>query len=113
MHHLASRRQQYENEAKQSAMNRVNVASIKQSNESMAVMKELMTQQAVLYPNCTENLDRARDKLNLAMQERKIYEKLREKAFEEFKQELNAQEKKEIDELVSFNYNDNNMETGE
>ena len=36
MHHLASRRQQYENEAKQSAMNRVNIASIKQSNESMS-----------------------------------------------------------------------------
>ena len=113
MHHLASRRQQYENEAKQSAMNRVNIASIKQSNESMAVMKELMTQQAVRIRIVQKNLDRARDKLNLAMQERKIYEKLREKAFEEFKQELNAQEKKEIDELVSFNYNDNNMETGE
>lgn len=113
MHHLASRRQQYENEAKQSAMNRVNIASIKQSNESMAVMKELMTQQAVRIRITQKNLDRARDKLNLAMQERKIYEKLREKAFEEFKQELNAQEKKEIDELVSFNYNDNNMETGE
>lgn len=113
MHHLASRRQQYKNEAKQSAMNRVNIASIKQSNESMAVMKELMTQQAVRIRIAQKNLDRARDKLNLAMQERKIYEKLREKAFEEFKQELNAQEKKEIDELVSFNYNDNNMETGE
>ena len=113
MHHLASRRQQYENEAKQSAMNRVNIASIKQSNESMAVMKELMTQQAVRIRIAQKNLGRARDKLNLAMQERKIYEKLREKAFEEFKQELNAQEKKEIDELVSFNYNDNNMETGE
>ena len=113
MHHLASRRQQYENEAKQSAMNRVNIASIKQSNESMAVMKELMTQQAVRIRIAQKNLDRARDKLNLAMQERKIYEKLREKSFEEFKQELNAQEKKEIDELVSFNYNDNNMETGE
>ena len=113
MHHLASRRQQYEHEAKQSAMNRVNIASIKQSNESMAVMKELMTQQAVRIRIAQKNLDRARDKLNLAMQERKIYEKLREKAFEEFKQELNAQEKKEIDELVSFNYNDNNMETGE
>lgn len=113
MHHLASRRQQYENEAKQSAMSRVNIASIKQSNESMAVMKELMTQQAVRIRIAQKNLDRARDKLNLAMQERKIYEKLREKAFEEFKQELNAQEKKEIDELVSFNYNDNNMETGE
>ena len=113
MHHLASRRQQYENEAKQSAMNRVNIASIKQSNESMAVMKKLMTQQSVRIRIAQKNLDRARDKLNLAMQERKIYEKLREKAFEEFKQELNAQEKKEIDELVSFNYNDNNMETGE
>ena len=112
MHHLASR-QQYENEAKQRAMNRGNIASIKQSNESMAVMKELMTQQAVRIRIAQKNLDRARDKLNLAMQERKIYEKLREKAFEEFKQELNAQEKKEIDELVSFNYNDNNMETGE
>ena len=82
MHHLASRRQQYENEAKQSAMNRVNIASIKQSNESMAVMKELMTQQAVRIRIAQKNLDRARDKLNLAMQERKIYEKLREKAFE-------------------------------
>ena len=38
---------------------------------------------------------------------------MREKGIEEYKQELNAQEKKEIDELVSFNYNDNNMETGE
>ena len=120
MHHLASRRQQYENEAKQSAMNRVNIASIKQSNESMAVMKELMTQQAVRIRIAQKNLDRARDKLNLAMQERKIYEKLREKAFEEFKQEFLiirlrgiSREKKEIDELVSFNYNDNNMETGE
>ena len=96
-------------------MNRVNIASIKQSNESMAVMKELIGSPAGCpYPKLHRKiLTRARDKLNLAMQERKIYEKLREKAFEEFKQELNAQEKKEIDELVSFNYNDNNMETGE
>ena len=36
---------------------------------------------------------------------RKVQEKLKEKAFEEFLQELNAQEMKEIDEVVSFNYN--------
>lgn len=113
MSDLAVRRHQYENEARQSAMNRINIAGIKHNNDSMAVMKELMTQQAVRIRIAQKNLDKARDKLNLAMQERKVYEKLREKAFEEFMQELNAQEKKEIDELVSFNYNDNNMETGE
>ena len=43
------------------------------------------------------------------MKDRKIHEKLKEKAFDEFKLELNDQEKKEIDELVSFNYNDNNQ----
>ena len=32
------------------------------------------------------------------------YEKLKEKAFEEFKAEVNAQEQKEIDQLVSFRF---------
>mgnify|MGYP007124825442 CR=1 FL=1 len=41
-----------------------------------------------------------------AVKERKVQEKLKEKAFEQFLQELNAQEMKEIDEVVSFNYND-------
>lgn len=50
-------------------------------------------------------------KLNEAMQERKIHDKLKEQAFEEFKADLAAQEMKEIDEVVSFNYND--RETGE
>lgn len=113
MRALLLRRRQYENEAKQNAMEKLNISKIKHSNEYVAVMKELIKQQAVRVRIAQKNLDKAREKLNLAMQERKIYEKLRENAFDEFKRELNAQEKKEIDELVSFNYNDNNMETGE
>lgn len=54
-----------------------------------------------------KNLDKARQKLNDAMQERKTYEKLKENAFEQFKLEINDEEKKEIDQLVSFKYNDN------
>lgn len=38
------------------------------------------------------------------MKERKTYEKLKERAFEEFKLELNAAEQKEVDELVSFRH---------
>lgn len=113
MRELLLRRRQYENEAKQNAMEKLNIPEMKRSNESIAAMKELMKQQAVRIRIAQKNLDHAREKLNLAMQERKIYEKLKEKAFDEFKLELNAQEKKEIDELVSFTYNDNNMETGE
>ena len=44
------------------------------------------------------------EKLDNAMKERKTYEKLREKAFEQFKIEIEAQERKEIDELVSFRF---------
>ena len=39
------------------------------------------------------------------MIERKTHEKLKEKAFEDFQKELKATEAKEIDELVSFTYN--------
>jgi flagellar FliJ protein len=39
------------------------------------------------------------------MIDRKTHEKLKENEFEEFKIELNNQEKKEIDELVSFTHN--------
>jgi flagellar FliJ protein len=45
------------------------------------------------------------------MKDRKIHEKLKENAFEEFKIELNNEEKKEIDQLVSFTYSDKVKDT--
>ena len=50
------------------------------------------------------NVEVARKKLEKVVQERKIQEKLKEKAFEAFQKELLMQEQKEIDELVSFRY---------
>ena len=49
-------------------------------------------------------MELARIQLTEAMKERKTHEKLREKAFEEFKSELLHEESKEVDELVSFKY---------
>ena len=40
-----------------------------------------------------------------AIKERKIHEKLKEKQFEIFLQELNQEEMKEIDQLISYQYN--------
>ena len=53
-----------------------------------------------------KTLEMARIELNRVMVERKTHEKLRERAFEEFKQEIAQAESKEIDELVSYNYHE-------
>lgn len=105
---LLTRRDVYEEELRQASSDRLMLKQINQLNEALEVMKELIQRQYLNVKVAEKNLDAARQRLNKAMQERKIHEKLREKAFEDFKLELAAQEKKEIDELVSFNYNDVN-----
>ena len=62
--------------------------------------------QAVMVKLAERNVEASMKRLADAVKERKGQEKLKEKAFEQFLQELNAQEMKEIDEVVSFNYND-------
>ena len=51
-----------------------------------------------------KNVEAARKHLNDVMTERKTHEKLKERTFEEFKQEIQYAENKEIDELVSYSY---------
>lgn len=50
------------------------------------------------------DVDRYREQLIAAMQEREMLEKLREKKHEEYMKEQLKQEQKEIDEVVSFKY---------
>ena len=54
-----------------------------------------------------KNVEAARLRLNQVMVERKTHEKLKEKAFDEFKQEISYAENREIDELVSYTYHEN------
>ena len=49
-------------------------------------------------------VESARIKLNKVVQERKTIEKLREKKFEEYLKETDAEESKMVDELVSYRY---------
>ena len=53
-----------------------------------------------------KNVEAARKHLNEVMTERKTHERLKEKAFENFKQELQYMENKEIDELVSYSFHE-------
>ena len=49
-------------------------------------------------------VESARIKLNKVVQERKTIEKLKEKRFEEYMKEFDAEESKMVDELVSYRY---------
>lgn len=107
---LLTRQNTYRAELKEASNGVLDIKHIQHLSDSMEVMKGLIQKQFLNVNIAQKNLEAARTRLNKAMQERKIYEKLKEKAFENFKTELADQEKKEIDELVSFTYNDANSE---
>ena len=71
---------------------------------AIELSKNQIKKQLVEVKVASLNLEAAQKRLGEVMKERKIQEKLREKAYEEFLQELSDQEKKEIDELVSFRF---------
>ncbi len=106
MRRLVAREREYQQEARQLVSSRLDVAELRRCGNSIRTMKEFIQQQALQVRIAQKNLDQAKQRLDEAMQERKIQEKLKEKAFEAFKLELNAEEMKEIDQLVSFQYND-------
>ena len=105
MRRLVARLNSYELQAKKATMDKLDIAEMIRCNNAIRLLKDQMTQQAVRIRIAEKNVDAAMQKLTEAVQDRKIHEKLKEKAFEQFKSELNAQEMKEIDETVSFNYN--------
>lgn len=109
---LLLRRQDYEDQCRELSIKKLDIKAIKECNNAIEITKELIKKQIVAVKIAERNLESARNRLNEAMKDRKTHEKLKDNAFDVFKQEVNEQEKKEIDELVSFNYNDK-KETGE
>ena len=101
---LQDRKKGYEDEGRQMRQSTLNLQDLSDNEYAIHRMEEYIIVQIDAVKKAEKELDRAREKLTKAMQETQIHEKLREKAFEEFKKELNAQEAKEIDELTSYTY---------
>ena len=99
------RRMQYEKHWKEEMKGNIDLASVQHAREDANTMKTIVRRQMMEVHKAEKELEDAREKLNTVMQERKIQEKLRDKAFEDFKQELAHEETKEIDELVSYTHN--------
>ena len=85
----------------QESLTIVKIKKIKQDSEILETYIELQNNVIV---RCEAEVEQARKKLTEAMKERKIFEKLREKAWEKFQREELQKEQKEVDELVSYTY---------
>ena len=82
----------------QESLTIVKIKKIKQDSEMYIEL------QNNVIVRCEAEVEQARKKLTEAMKERKIFEKLREKAWEKFQKEELQKEQKEVDELVSYTY---------
>lgn len=78
---------------------------IESCKNAITFRRDQIERQQQMVKSLRGEVERARIRLNEAMQDRKMHEKLRENEFEEFMQEMNLQESKEIDQLVSYTYN--------
>ena len=101
---LTDRKEGYEQQGRKLQESGLNVIDILENRNAIERMKEFIAMQQKAVLTAQSQLEDAREKLQLAMQESKTQNKLKEKAFDEFVKEENAKESKEIDELVSYTY---------
>lgn len=103
---LKTRKAEYFNLYRRLLAEKLDVLEIENCKNSISIMDEYIENQRRVVASIEKELELAIEKMNEAMQERKIHEKLRENQFEIFLQEINQEEMKEIDQLISYQYND-------
>lgn len=101
---LAQRKEAYEDQARGGLKGSVNPMTMRENKEAILRIDEYMELQRLNIQRAAELVEEARAVLTEAVQERKIQERLKEKAFEQFVEEEKAAESREIDELTSYVY---------
>lgn len=101
---LITQRSMYEKRAVDLVKGALSVRDIRENKQSIEIMKTKIRAQMMVVHAAEKQVEAARAKLNEIMIERKTFEKLREKAFEEFKQEVAYEENQAVNELVSYTY---------
>jgi flagellar FliJ protein len=101
---LKDRKAAYEDEARRIRSESVNVKEMIANANAISIMGDMINEQHGVVLKEEEVLEVRRSELEEAMKDRKTQEKLKEKAFEVFKQELAMEESKEIDQLTSYTF---------
>lgn len=101
---IVARREEAREKLKLVLYETLSVSEIRTRENAVEVFKYYAMQQQLAVKRCEKEVEVAREELSEAMKERKIFEKLREKAFEQFVFEENRKEQKEVDELMSYKH---------
>lgn len=94
----------YAKDLKETMTGVLNIQEMNRLKNAIDVMNDRIRLQETAVKRAERQLESARIKLNKVVQERKTIEKLREKKFEEYMKEIDAEESKTVDELVSYRY---------
>ncbi len=94
----------YEEEASGLLHGKLDVQEIRTNKEAIMHTQVSIEEQTERVEEARDKMEEARERLKDVMQERKVHETLKDKAFEEFLMEEKQQESKEIDELTSYVY---------
>ena len=101
---LIARKAAYLEEGRRIREKALRVNDLRDNRNAMLVMDELIVAQRTEVAKAAEVVELARQKLTEVMQERKMHEKLKEKALLQFLEEEKAAEAKVVDELTSYTY---------
>lgn len=108
LQNLIDRKDCYQAELKDVLQTKLDLLKIEELQNAVMRMEEFIAMQKREVDKAVAALEKERKKLTEVMMERKSHEKLKENAFEQFLQELNSAEGKEVDELTSYTYGQKN-----
>ena len=86
------------------AVGKINQYDLKKAHERIHYFHEAITEQKRRVQEKEEKVEEAKNALKTALQERKVFETLKEKAYETYLEEERNEETKRLDEIVSYKY---------
>lgn len=107
---LIKRKQAYEENIRINSVDTLDVFNIKNSYRDIKTMEYLIKDKKNYIDKLEVDFAKEEEKLIKAMQDRKIYEKLKEKSIERFLEAEIRYENNLVDELVAYKYTDSKEE---
>lgn len=104
LNQLLVKKSDYEDLLRMTITNTLDVLEIRRLEDGIESLKVHIKIQQFQVKKAEQVVELAHAKLTQAMKERKIQEKLREQALTAYKGDYELEERKEVDELVSFSY---------
>lgn len=102
---LTKRLAVYQEKTRMIAQTRFDITELKKLSQAVEITKAQIKVQELAVKRAENHAELMKTRLNGAMLERKTHEKLKENAWQAFYLDIESEQRKEIDELVSFKYN--------